>query len=96
MVEESKSHFTKCECHGHLLEVERYNEGNSDEGFNFTIWEQGLNIPALTWREKFRWCWRILTSGKPWADHIVATNKHACEIANFILENLPSNVQTTK
>lgn len=79
-----------------MFEVERYNFGDGDEGFNFTMWEQGLNSPALTWKEKFRWCWRILTTGKPWADHIIATNQRAHEIANFILENIPSNDKKPK
>jgi hypothetical protein len=94
--EHHKSHFMKCDCYGHLLEVERYNYKDGDEGFNFTMWRQELDRRNLSWKERFRWCWHILTKGTPWADHIIATNERAREVAKFILDNLPQDVKESK
>ena len=92
----NKSHFTKCECSSHLLEVERYfyedvgeTETTVDDGFNFVCWNYGHDGNIKGWKERFRWCWRILKTGNPWADSIIASNKNAREIAEFILKNLP-------
>lgn len=88
---EFKSHFVKCNsCGCQILEVERYNYHDNDEGFYFTVWgrgREGKKIHGL--RERLRWCWQILTKGSPWADDIIATNKDARGIAEFILQNLP-------
>lgn len=87
---ENKSHFIKCECTCHVLEVERYNYDEHDNGFNFTIWNYSRNGSKIRgWKEKFRWCWNIIKTGNPWADCIIATNNDARGVAKFILENLP-------
>ena len=86
-----KSHFIKCNCYTHMLECKRYNYDNiSDQGFQFTIWNYGHEGEKIwKWKDRIRWCWRILKTGNPWADNIVATNESAHELANYILENLP-------
>jgi hypothetical protein len=90
----SKSLFVKCACSSHLLEVEKYKytwkDGGLDEGFNVVCWHYGHDGNIRGWREKFRWCWHILKTGKPWADSIIATNEDARGIAEFILKNLPN------
>jgi len=85
-----KSHMVKCNCGCQTLEVERYDYKDGDEGFNIVIWNRGHDGNKIRgWKEKFRWCWDILTTGKPWADSIIATNNDAKELANFILQTLP-------
>lgn len=87
---EFKSHFVKCNCGGDMLEVERYNYRDGDEGFNFSSWSRGRHGKKLIWKERFRWCWNILRTGSPWADDIIATNQDAKGLAEFILKNLPN------
>jgi len=96
--EQCKSHFVKCDCGCQQMEVERFDYSYptktgtivKDEGFNFTIWCRGRDGKRIYgWREKFRWCWNILKTGKPWADDIIVTNKRARGIAKFIIQNLP-------
>lgn len=92
------THFIHCNCSGHMLECEVYDWKDGDAGVNFSIWERGRDGKKIrTWREKLRWCWQILRTGMPWADDIIATNKDARGLANFILQNLPkeeSNEET--
>jgi hypothetical protein len=95
---EFKSHFIKCNCGCQMFEVERYDYRDGDEGYNFVIWARGRDGKKIYgWREKIRWCWNILKTGSPWADDIIATNKDARGLANFILQTLPkeeSNEET--
>lgn len=96
---EFKSHFVTCGCSSHMLQVERYDYRDGDDGFNFAIWERGRDGKKLRFRERLRWCWNILTTGTLWADDIIATNKDAQGVAEFILQNLPkeeSNEETKK
>lgn len=92
------THFTKCSCGAHQLECEVYNYKDGDAGVNFTIWEYGRDGKRIHgWKEKFRWCWKILKTGMPWADDIIATNKEARGLAEFILQHVPkeqSNEET--
>jgi hypothetical protein len=100
MIDPSKnpSKFVKCTCGCNMLEVERYeesyiHEGNKviDRGWYFVIWgrfREGKKIWGL--KERFRWCWNILKTGQPWADDIIATDKDARELAEFILKNIPN------
>jgi hypothetical protein len=84
------SHFIKCSCSGHMLECEVYDYMDGDAGVNFSIWERGREGKKLhTWKERLRWCWHILKTGCLWADDIIATNKEARGLAEFILQNVP-------
>lgn len=86
----NNSHFVKCDCSSHILECERYDEDKFNQGFNFAFWNYGQDgNERRKWKERFRWCWRILRTGNPWADSIIATNKNARGLAEFILKNLP-------
>lgn len=94
----TNSYFFKCACGADALECNRFEYDKTDQGFDISIWSMGkYNIP-MSWRERFRWCWRILRTGNPWADSIIATNKSARELAEFILQNLPKeeNNEETK
>ena len=84
----TSSIFTKCECSSHMLQTERYYFDKDDKGFDFSIWVYGHNGNIKRWKERFRWCWRILRTGNPWADSIIATDERALELANFILSEL--------
>lgn len=85
-----KSHFVKCACSGHMLEAERYDYKDGDEGFNIAVWERGRDGKQIYGlKEKFRWCWNILKNGRIWADDIIVNNQDARKLAEFILQNLP-------
>ncbi len=94
---ETKSIFVRCTCSCQTLqcEIEDYGgmkgEDNGELGVNFTMWNRSRDGKKIYgWKEKFRWCWRIITTGNPWADDIIVTNKNARGLAEFILQNLPN------
>jgi hypothetical protein len=81
--------FTKCECSSHILEVRRYDYcDEGDKGFYFTHWNYGRVNHPMGWKERIRWCWRILHTGDPWADSIVVSDENAIKISEYIKTNL--------
>jgi len=85
----NNSKFIKCDCYGHLLEICREKEiidGKvSHKNFNLSMWEWGTGNRPLSFRERIRWCWNILRTGSPWADHIILSDDKAKKLAQFIL-----------
>ena len=81
--------FIKCDCSCELLEVQRYDyDDELAKGFNFTFWKRGRINRPMDWKERFRWCWRILRTGDPWADSIIATDENAKKVSDYINKNL--------
>ena len=73
----------KCACHTEALEVTHWPNVDSPDEFWFSIWKYGFDN-RLCWRERFRWCWNVLRTGKPWADNIILTPEQANDVARFI------------
>lgn len=92
VISKSTSHFVKCSCSSEMLEIRIYDYGDGDSGVEFASWSRGRDGNKICGiREKLRWCWNILKTGSPWADDIIATNKDARGLAEFILKNLPED-----
>ena len=89
-----ESLMVKCACHGEAIEVTYWPNEDSPDEIWFSIWDQGFSRP-LCWREKIRWCWNILRTGKPWTDNIIVNPEQAKQVADFINQHL-QNVKTTK
>jgi len=95
---EEKYLIVKCDCGSEALEVQYWLNDDAKnkypDEFYFAFWHYGFERP-LCWRERLRWCWRILRTGNPWADSILVFPTKAKQIADFINENI-SNEKTTK
>lgn len=57
--------FYRCSCCTHSLSVEVDKE--LKEVF-ISVWELGLH--RLSWKQRLRYCWRILRKGSPYGDHV--------------------------
>ena len=97
-----ESIFSKCHCCCSAVEVDVddgdwYNKISSNElpFFNVSLWRNGFTRP-LGWKERLRWCARILRTGNPWADHTMLTSQDARKVAEFILEKLDKYAKTKK
>lgn len=71
----------KCSCSGEAIEVQYW--GDVDNEFYIAYWNEGFKRP-LKWRERLRWCWRILRTGDPWADRVIVNKEQAKRIAEFL------------
>lgn len=83
-----RTKFLKCACYGHAIEIEHDVEFNQ---YNFTIWHHGIITKPLSWKERFRWAWKLFTTGNLWADEIVLTEKTKTELVDFLLNVDSSN-----
>lgn len=83
-----ESLFIKCQCSSHCLEIERYCYDKNDDGFYITIWDCFIHNKKLTWKERIKWVWKIISTGNLWADSIIINNKQAEEIVKHIKKHL--------
>jgi hypothetical protein len=74
--------FVKCLCSAHLLEIQK-----DESEFNFSIWRLGGESP-FGFKERLRWAWHILKTGKPWADSVMVCEDDAAKIAGFLNRNI--------
>ena len=79
---EYRSKFFKCSCYTHCLEVEHDTELDI---CNISIWHYGHegDVP-LSYKERIRWTWKLITTGNLWADAVVLSPKHRDELIEFL------------
>jgi len=74
----TQSKFYKCACSCHALEVDTTFRKLENEIY-FTSWEHSGTRP-FSFREKLRWCFHILKTGRPWSDHIILNESQVKEL----------------
>jgi hypothetical protein len=77
-----KSIFIKCECHGEGMGVDYDAE---DGYYYFSYWKYGISNESLSWRDRLRYCWHVLTKGKAFNDEVVLTQESADKLIDFLL-----------
>ena len=81
LIKDTPSLMEKCACSAEAIEIQYWDD--DDLEFYFAIWNVGFKRP-LCWRERLRWCWRVLRTGDPWGDSIIVRKEQAKRIADFI------------
>lgn len=78
--------FLKCSCGCSALLATPNKEEHETEIY-VSLWGLGFDnrIPGLL--ERLRWCWRIFTTGNPYADTVILSECDAKKLATFIIEN---------
>lgn len=84
----SKRLLLHCECQGHMMEVVYLPK---DKWFEFSYWTLGRVTESLSWKERFRWCWKILRTGNPWSDFIMLNKEKARELQAFLAAETDSS-----
>jgi len=85
--------FFSCDCHGEGIilddEVEIYVESKiARHSFYFALWEYGQSGTNMSFKERIRWCWKILRKGIPWADAVIMDSGDAEKFAQAILKRI--------
>lgn len=78
--------FVKCSCSCSGIEIVR--DTYFGKVFEFSFWTRYYERKIWGLRERLRWCWRILRTGRPWADEVIITDKDAARIVEFLSEHL--------
>ena len=84
--------FFKCACSSEAIQVEvekNYFEMACCTEFNFSFWQEGFSFQKiLTFKDKLRWCWQIMTKGIPYTDMVVLNKEEATNLKKFLEEEL--------
>ena len=87
-----KDIFIPCDCTGEALHIT-----SDEEGYLYvSIWQRGYaqnNI--LTWRQRLRYCWQILTKGCPYGDQVVLNKKGRSELIYGLVDSYILNKTET-
>lgn len=73
--------FVKCDCGSESLNIE-YDK--TDESFYVSIWKYSNASSRLTWWDRLRFIWNILTTGKPYEDEIILSRDKAGLVSKFL------------
>ena len=77
--------FQVCDCGCEVLRVsiEDYSEEYVDVMLSIYSFD-----PVRSWKNRLRYIWRILTTGKPFGDQVIISSEKAEQLCNDILRNL--------
>ena len=79
---DNKIDYYKCSCHGEGIMLQYYfNEPTVDLSF----WQLGFDDKRLSWKNKVRYIWQVLTTGLPYNDMVILTKKEAGRLGNDLL-----------
>ncbi len=79
--------FYECECGSEVVAISKDRDDEEDPCIYMSFFKQGFRgIYALTWKERLRAIWTIITKGTLWADNIILSPKEAKNLAQGLLE----------
>jgi hypothetical protein len=85
MNNEIKPLFLRCTCFTEGLLVEVDKEFGSEDLIYFTYWSIGFGDPrGLSWKNRIRFCWRVLTKGKPYSDMVCLKKEQIHELIRYL------------
>lgn len=81
--------YVPCSCHGEGL----YLSHDKDFGglLDIAMYKLGNISKALSWGQRFRYCWKVLTKGSPYLDQVILTPEQTTEFRDFLNEVISSN-----
>ena len=80
--DKDRSIFIKCACKGEGMGID-YDA--QDAYYYFSYWSYGLSNKRLSWKERWRYCWAVLTKGKAFHDEIMLDKKSVDRLIDFLL-----------
>ncbi len=82
MKKNPNSKFIKCECEGEGMGIDFDPECGL---YCFSYWYRGLSNRPLSWRERIRYCWRVLTKGKAFEDEVILSQASVNELIDHLV-----------
>ena len=78
-----KLEYVECSCGSELIRLSYDTEDEWCE-LSMAFWDYGQPYNSFKLKERIRWCWRILTHGKPYDDMVLLDTIQAAKIRSFI------------
>lgn len=79
----SNTKTIRCSCYHEMLHLSWDEELNI---LDMSIWAPYSTDTKMSWKQRLRYCWRILTHGKPYGDQLVLEKDHIDELAEYLNE----------
>lgn len=71
-----KTKYIRCSCGSEILILDKW-----DEEICLSIWDNGYACDnRLSISQRIRWCWQIITKGRPFTDQMVLDKEKINEI----------------
>lgn len=67
-----------------------------DEELNIldlSIWAPYSTDTKMSWKQRLRYCWQILTKGRPYGDQVVMVEEHIADLVDFLIKIQNSEVK---
>ena len=86
-----KDIFIPCSCTSEALHIT-----SEEEELYISIWQVGYGRDnTLTWPQRLRYCWQILTKGRPYGDQVVLNKKGRSELIYGLVDSYILNKAET-
>lgn len=83
-----KREYLLCDGQCHLLQLS-YDE---EWGLEMSMWKRSHSGGKLSWRERIRWCWHLITTGELWVDEIILDKEKIHQFVKF-MKQLDKDIQ---
>lgn len=83
--------FFECSCGGEFIAVVKDDYGIGAKLIDMGFFSFGSCDFSLSFREKLRWCWRILRKGKPYSDMVTMLPDEARKMGEYLIEITEEN-----
>lgn len=75
------SDYIICECHSEILYIE-YDE--SIKQADLCIYHSCDYGSKLSWKNRIRYCWKVMSTGKPYSDQMVVSRAGLRKLKNLL------------
>jgi hypothetical protein len=79
----SNTKTIRCSCYHEMLHLSWDEELNI---LDMSIWAPYSTNTTMSWKQRLRYCWQILTKGRPYGDQVVMEKEHIAELADFLVD----------
>jgi hypothetical protein len=77
--------FFQCDCGGEGIMMSYENEEDGIPSVDLAFFSHGHDNRILSFFEKLRYCWRTLTTGRPFDDEVMLTPEVAKELGTELI-----------
>lgn len=87
--------YLKCECQCGIFHINRIidkiDNHHDYEQYELSIFKRTPEHLKVSWKNRFRWIWKILTTGEVWTDYILLNRENAVKLDQYLNSHLWCN-----
>lgn len=79
----NKEKFFKCSCYGEGILVSKFDK---EDEIYLSFWKQGFNPLRLSFWDRLKLCWTILSKGNYFVDEVILNKRESKRMKNWLDE----------